>query len=194
MNTKINSQKISSIIFDIGVVCLLTLTILVTFIIIKKNDFGYFQTGINTYIVDKNVLLKIKKSSYDELKKGDRIYYYIKNGDKYSVTSDIITFKGIAKDETVYVVKNSPNETILSERIIGKLDKSSRELGVLFNILTSNKGYFIFLIVPLMLLTIYKLYNTIDLPKRNVESPIKLKPPIKLSSENIDSINQAKTF
>lgn len=177
-------SKLANKLLDIVALSFVFLTLVTTYILFKQNSYGYIVSGKNTYVLVNHNLLKIKDLSDKSYNLGDDIYYYDTNeSGEYIIDHSKLSFKGQVGGEYIYIFDNNPDEAIKSERIVGKITNQSIILGIIISILTSKIGYIVCLILPLFLITIYKIYNIIIIPKR-------YKSPLKLSNISVNGSNQ----
>lgn len=159
-----------------GPTIMIFFAVLGVFITANKNSYGFYTFKNSTFFLSNHSLYKINHKDYSSLREGDNVYYYEKSGNKYVIRSDKLIFKGATDSKPVYVLASKPDEVVLGERIVGKLALKSSVLGILSMVLTSRIVYFLFLILPLMLLMTYRFYNVITLPgeRKVVSMPVKL--------------------
>lgn len=135
------------------------------FVMVNKNEYGFYNVGKSTYFLSDSKLYKIVESN---LTKGDKVFYYDKDDLGYKIDSDKLVY---ASDD-IFVVNSKPDEAINEKRIIGKLSYKSSVLGSILNIFSYQVNFMILVILPLILLLTYRFYNVINLP--GVSVPIKL--------------------
>ena len=159
-----------------GPTIMIFFAVLGVFITANKNSYGFYTFKNSTFFLSNQSLYKINHRDYSSLREGDNVYYYEKSGNKYVIRSDKLIFKGATDSKPVYVLASKPDEVVLGERIVGKLALKSSVLWILSMVLTSRIVYFLFLILPLMLLMTYRFYNVITLPgeRKVVSMPVKL--------------------
>ena len=135
------------------------------FVMVNKNEYGFYNVGRSTYFLSDSKLYKIINTN---LTKGDKVFYYDKDDLGYKIDSDKLVY---ASDD-VFVVNSKPDEAINEKRIIGKLSYKSSVLGSVLNIFSYKVNFMILIVLPLILLLTYRFYNVINLP--GVGAPIKL--------------------
>lgn len=135
------------------------------FVMVNKNEYGFYNVGRSTYFLSDSKLYKIINTN---LTKGDKVFYYDKDDLGYKIDSD----KLIYASDDVFVVNSKPDEAINEKRIIGKLSYKSSILGSVLNIFSYKVNFMILIVLPLILLLTYRFYNVINLP--GVSVPIKL--------------------
>ena len=135
------------------------------FVMVNKNEYGFYNVGRSTYFLSDSKLYKIINTN---LTKGDKVFYYDKDDLGYKIDSDKLVY---ASDD-VFVVNSKPDEAINEKRIVGKLSYKSSVLGSILNIFSYKVNFMILIVLPLILLLTYRFYNVINLP--GVSAPIKL--------------------
>lgn len=164
-------KKNLKIVWNIIQVFILVYVFLVTFLVININEYGYSEVGKSTYVpVTKNIkkylgdykksdLLIIKNNKID---KDDEIYYYTVDETNYYISKA----KVIEINNGVYVTDNNFN--IDQDRIIGNEIIRIKYIGLFINFLLKEIGYFCFIILPMLILLIYNIYDfSISMRKLN---------------------------
>lgn len=131
----------------------LILTVLVTTVLLSFNDKNIAEFDKNYIITIKdnnnynsNDLIIVKKTN--QIKEGENVFYY--NNKKVNVNK----VKQINDD--IIVLEN--NRTINDDEILGKKSKTIPLLGLIYNTVTSRKGYLIIIILPMLIAFIYEIY------------------------------------
>jgi hypothetical protein len=167
-------------------IILITYVIIFTTFLLCKNKFNYTQFGENTLITvtaknqkefsnfNKGDLVIIKEATFDEVKVGGEIYYYDTINQAYVIRVGVVTEK--SGDEYSYLVKIDTNEgkdrTISADRLIGiYADKSYESVGGVIDLLTSRIGFLLLVILPILLLFIYHIYNLVYMLKTSKVVP-----------------------
>lgn len=149
-------------VWNIIQVFILVYVFLVTFLVININEYGYSEVGKSTYVpVTKNIkkyLGDYKKSDLliiknNKINKDDEIYYYIVDEANYYISKA----KVIEINNGVYVTDNNFN--IDQDRIIGNEIIRIKYIGLFINSLLKEIGYFCFIILPMLILLIYNIYD-----------------------------------
>ena len=155
-------KKNLKIVWNIIQVFILVYVFLVTFLVININEYGYSEVGKSTYVpVTKNIkkyLGDYKKSDLliiknNKINKDDEIYYYIFDEANYYISKA----KVIEINNGVYVTDNNFN--IDQDRIIGNEIIRIKYIGLFINFLLKEIGYFCFIILPMLILLIYNIYD-----------------------------------
>lgn len=155
-------KKNLKIVWNIIQVFILVYVFLVTFLVININEYGYSEVGKFTYVpVTKNIkkyLGDYKKSDLliiknNKINKDDEIYYYTVDEANYYISKA----KVIEINNGVYVTDNNFN--INQDRIIGNEIIRIKYIGLFINFLLKEIGYFCFIILPMLILLIYNIYD-----------------------------------
>ena len=191
-------------------VLIIIYVVLVTMFVLCKNKYGYTQFGDYSFanidlIAEKNVkdtkkgdLLVVKNSN--DIHKGDLIYYYAVLNDKYIVRSAVVT--DVKEDDysALYTVSLS-NTTInvASSRVLGKYSTVYNNLGSILSVLESRVGFLLLVLLPIMVVFIYQVYEFIIMLKydetlvNEVNNSKKRKKQIKVSSPKTDKVSNKNT-
>ena len=191
-------------------VLIIIYVVLVTMFVLCKNKYGYTQFGDYSFanidlIAEKNVkdtkkgdLLVVKNSN--DIHKGDLIYYYAVLNDKYIVRSAVVT--DVKEDDysALYTVSLS-NTTInvASSRVLGKYSTVYNNLGSILSVLESRVGFLLLVLLPIMVVFIYQVYEFIIMLKydetlvNEVNNSKKRKKQIKVSSPKTDKVSEKNT-
>lgn len=155
-------KKNLKIVWNIIQVFILVYVFFVTFLVININEYGYSEVGKSTYVpVTKNIkkyLGDYKKSDLliiknNKINKDDEIYYYTVDETNYYISKA----KVIEINNGVYVTDNNFN--IDQDRIIGNEIIRIKYIGLFINFLLKEIGYFCFIILPMLILLIYNIYD-----------------------------------
>ena len=191
-------------------VLIIIYVVLVTMFVLCKNKYGYTQFGDYSFanidlIAEKNVkdtkkgdLLVVKNSN--DIHKGDLIYYYAVLNDKYIVRSAVVT--DVKEDDysALYTVSLS-NTTInvASSRVLGKYSTVYNNLGSILSVLESRVGFILLVLLPIMVVFIYQVYEFIIMLKydvtlvNEVNNSKKRKQQIKVSFPKTDKVINKNT-
>ena len=166
--------------------------ILVTGFIICKNNFGFTQIGKfvfviinedNAKFIDDSVsgeLVIIKEDN--KVQKGDVIYYYSAVNEKYVVKSGVVSDIDKEKNDDVFILDDESQTKVSSIRLIGTTISNYSIYGRILDLLTSSFGFLLFVLLPVLLIFIYKIYELITIMK--VEKKI-----LKFNKEILDGKN-----
>ena len=191
-------------------VLIIIYVVLVTMFVLCKNKYGYTQFGDYSFanidlIAEKNVkdtkkgdLLVVKNSN--DIHKGDLIYYYAVLNDRYIVRSAVVA--DVKEDDysALYTVSLS-NTTInvASSRVLGKYSTVYNNLGSILSVLESRVGFILLVLLPIMVVFIYQVYEFIIMLKydetlvNEVNNSKKRKKQIKVSSPKTDKVSNKNT-
>lgn len=162
-------KKVLHVIWNILEVLIIIYVIGLTTILLAKNKFGFTQLGdyvftsiesndVNNIIDTKQGDLLIVKNTSD-INKGDVIYYYAVYEDKYIICSDVV--KDMQKDDfsALYTIDDQYNSTVHSDKVIGKYTFKYHNVGNYFKFLQSKVGFLFFVLLPIMVVFIYQIYD-----------------------------------
>ena len=162
-------KKVLHVIWNILEVLIIIYVIGLTTILLAKNKFGFTQLGdyvftsiesndVNNIIDTKQGDLLIVKNTSD-INKGDVIYYYAVYEDKYIICSDVV--KDMQKDDfsALYTIDDQYGSTVHSDKTIGKYTYKYHGLGNYFSFLQSRVGFLFFVLLPIMVVFIYQIYD-----------------------------------
>lgn len=203
-------RKVLNWVWSFVEVIIIIYVVLVTMFVLCKNKYGYTQFGDYSFanidlIAEKNVkdtkkgdLLVVKNSN--DIHKGDLIYYYAVLNDNYIVRSAVVT--DVKEDDysALYTVSLS-NTTInvASSRVLGKYSTVYNNLGSILSVLESRVGFLLLVLLPIMVVFIYQVYEFIIMLKydetlvNEVNNSKKRKKHIKVSSPKTDKVSEKNT-
>lgn len=164
-------------------VVIICYVILITSLVLCRNKYGYTQFGDitltnvslfderNIYRSKKGDLVVIKNSS--DIKVGDLIYYYAVFNDDYIIKSNVV--KDIKSDDytALYTIDDSDNMTIASTRVIGKYVTFYHGVGSFLNVVESKIGFLFLVLLPIMIVFIYQIYEFVIVIKYEEVEPAK---------------------
>lgn len=169
-------RKVLNWVWSFVEVIIIIYVVLVTMFVLCKNKYGYTQFGDYSFtnidlIAEKNVkdtkkgdLLVVKNSN--DIHKGDLIYYYEVLNDNYIVRSAVVA--DVKEDDysALYTVSLS-NTTInvASSRVLGKYSTVYNNLGSILSVLESRVGFLLLVLLPIMVVFIYQVYEFIIMLK-----------------------------
>lgn len=203
-------RKVLNWVWSFVEVIIIIYVVLVTMFVLCKNKYGYTQFGDYSFanidlIAEKNVkdtkkgdLLVVKNSN--DIHKGDLIYYYAVLNDNYIVRSAVVS--DVKEDDysALYTVSLS-NTTInvASSRVLGKYSTVYNNLGSILSVLESRVGFLLLVLLPIMVVFIYQVYEFIIMLKydetlvNEVNNSKKRKKQIKVSSPKTDKVSEKNT-
>ena len=162
-------KKVLKHIWNVLQVLIIIYVILITAFIFCENKYGFTQFGSYTFnnvdsIGEKNInnvkdgdLLVIKSDS--NIKKGDTVYYYAAYKEKYIIVSNVVTsINKDGKNKNYSVGKE--NKAIISDtKVIGKDVSIYHNIGKVLSVLESRTGFIFLVLLPIMIVFIYQLYQ-----------------------------------
>ena len=203
-------RKVLNWVWSFVEVVIIIYVILVTMFVLCKNKYGYTQFGDYSFanidlIAEKNVkdtkkgdLLVVKNSN--DIHKGDLIYYYAVLNDNYIVRSAVVT--DVKEDDysALYTVSLS-NTTInvASSRVLGKYSTVYNNLGSVLSVLESRVGFLLLVLLPIMVVFIYQVYEFIIMLKydetlvNEENNSNKSKKQVKVSSQKNNKVSNKNT-
>lgn len=203
-------RKVLNWVWSFVEVIIIIYVVLVTMFVLCKNKYGYTQFGDYSFanidlIAEKNVkdtkkgdLLVVKNSN--DIHKGDLIYYYAVLNDNYIVRSAVVA--DVKEDDysALYTVSLS-NTTInvASSRVLGKYSTVYNNLGSILSVLESRVGFLLLVLLPIMVVFIYQVYEFIIMLKydetlvNEVNNSKKRKKQIKVSSPRTGKVSEKNT-
>ena len=203
-------RKVLNWVWSFVEVIIIIYVVLVTMFVLCKNKYGYTQFGDYSFanidlIAEKNVkdtkkgdLLVVKNSN--DIHKGDLIYYYAVLNDNYIVRSAVVA--DVKEDDysALYTVSLS-NTTInvASSRVLGKYSIVYNNLGSILSVLESRVGFILLVLLPIMVVFIYQVYEFIIMLKydetlvNEVNNSKKRKKQIKVSFPKTDKVINKNT-
>ena len=147
--------------------------ILMSTCLLCRNKYGYTQFGDNTLIsiknkdtkelteFNKNSLVVFKGIDTDLIKVGDKVYYYAVKNEKYIIKSGkVVAMQGEASD-TLYKFDTNNDVAVSASKVIGTYNKSYKNIGGIKLFLESRVGFLIFVLLPILLLFIYEIYDLV---------------------------------
>lgn len=150
------------LVWNIIQVFILIYVFFITFLVININEYGYSEIGKSTYVpINKKIkkylgnykssdLLIIKNN---KINTNDEIYYYTVEGSNYYISKT----KVVEINNNVYSTADSFN--IEQDRIVGNKVVKIKYVGFLLNFLLKEIGYFCLIILPMLILLIYHIYD-----------------------------------
>lgn len=165
--------------FVLGIVEIIVIifAIFMVSVIFMRNQYGYTQYGDNTLIIidDMNItelthytsgdLVIIENKLYNEINVGDEVYYYDTLNDEYIVRVGIVKTKTGDNRSALYTFEENEKVSISSDRILGVYKTSYSNYGKILGFLQSTGGFLIFVILPILVLFIYQIYNLVMILK-----------------------------
>lgn len=169
----------------IGVVILvpyIIIAITLTVFLLNYNDYGVTEIGGKTLITvnddalaptyKKGDLIVVKKQNPDEINANDYIFFYERNQEKKTVIINlarVISKRRINDTETTFKLEGDVDYS--SEYVIGsnKDVKVYESLGSVISSLESRWVFLFFIIVPLLFIFLYEIYEFVIEVKKNMK-------------------------
>ncbi len=170
-------KSVLKTLWNILEVLIIIYVIFLTSCILCRNKFGFTQFGNYTlssvestdakYVENtKSGDLLVVKSSND-IVKGDRLYYYATLNDRYVVRTGIV--EKVEKDEynSLYTIDTlisgdkKAKLNVTQTRVLGKYSSTIGSLGSVWKFLQSRLGFLIFVLLPILLVFVYQIYEFI---------------------------------
>jgi hypothetical protein len=148
----------------------------ITSLILFRNEFGYTQFGDNTLVtINRDNVGELPDSKYGDLlvinnnygyKKGDNIYYYVVVNDAYIVRyGEIAKTRGTGSSTLYFVKNNDDTNSVTSSKVIGDSVKKYEGYGKTINFLQGKIAFLFLVLLPIMIVFIYQIYELINLVK-----------------------------
>lgn len=155
-------KKNLKIVWNVIQVFILFYVFLITFLVININEYGYSELFKSTYVpINKKVKKHLDKYNSGDLliikskdiKKDDIIYYYTIESSNYFVTSSKV------KEIKDGIYTTEDNFDIEQDRVVGNKVTRIKFIGFILGFLIKEIGYFCFIILPMLLILIYHIYD-----------------------------------
>ena len=171
MNEKNLLKKIGSFLWGLLEVVIIVYVIIITMFILFRNKFGYTQFDRFTFVTMQDETyeyidgakegdLLIVKSTVN-IDVGDVIYYYTNINNQYVVKSAPVESMTEGETTTLYVVDDGMGSTIASTKVLGKESALKSSWGYVIDILVSRFGFLFLVLLPIMIVFIYQIYEFI---------------------------------
>lgn len=170
-------KKLMGLVWRILEVLIIIYVIVITSFILSRNKYNYTQFGDYTFVnidllAEKNIngvksgdLLIVKNSN--DINKGDVIYYYAVREDNYIVKSNAVLDVKSDSYNSLYTVNDDNNNTIAGARVLGKYTSIYHGIGGILSILESKFGFLLLVLLPIMVVFIYQIYEFVLIIKEN---------------------------
>lgn len=182
-------RKIWSVIWAFLEAVIIIYVICITMAILLRNKFGYTQVENYTFVTmqedtyeyikdaKEGDLLVVKSSK--KIEPGNLIYYYININDQYVVKSGIV--REITQGETtaLYILDDENKTTVASTKVLGKEFNLYPTWGKALDILTSRFGFLFLVLLPIMIVFIYQIYEFVMVLKFEEVDGVKTKKVVK---------------
>ena len=170
-------KNVLGFIWRVVEVLIIVYVIIITSFILSRNKYNYTQFGDYTLVnvdllAEKNIKgvksgdLLIIKNSLD-INKGDVIYYYAVREDNYIVKSNEVLEVKSDDYNSLYTINDGDNNTIAGTRVLGKYSSIHHKWGSVLSILESKFGFLFLVLLPIMVVFIYQIYEFVLILKEN---------------------------
>ncbi len=158
------------------------IVIVVTICLLNYNKYGVTELGSRTLIIvkdealnptcQKGDLLIVEKKENDTIKKEDSIFFYEQDKESKTVIinlAKVLNTRKVTNKETTFTIEG--NYEYSSEYVIGttKDTKIYHNLGSILNILESRWVFLLVIILPILFIFLYELYEFILEVKRSLK-------------------------
>lgn len=168
-------------------VLIIIYVIFITSCILCRNKFGYTQFSDMTFITvnDSNAKfiqgsktgdLLIVRGQQTGLDKGDLIYYYVTVDEKYVVRTGVIESKTEDDYSSLYVLNDEDKTSVASNRVIGKYVSTHPGKGSVLEVLESRFGFLFLVLLPILVVFIYQVYQLVIVARYEVVEDDEEKP------------------
>lgn len=166
-------KKVGKIILKSVEVLIILYVIMISTVLLCRNKYGYTQFGDKTIVTmgqkdtkylkefDKKDLIVLKSVDFDETKVGEEVYYYAIENENYVIKKGKISDKSGEASNAIYTIEQSDTKDVSNDKVLGKLDKVYSNLGQVLFFLSSRIGFLIFVLLPILVLFIYEIYDFI---------------------------------
>ncbi len=179
-------------------VLIIIFVIVITSCILCRNKYGYTQFGDYTVVTVDKVIAKhldlvnqgdlfVVKNSTD-IKKGDIIYYYVPANTEYYIGKTGVKSFEEMDDVIIYKTTNTEKPSVASTRVLGKYTTTYKGMGKVLDVLESRFGFLFFILLPIMIVFIYQVYQFIIVLKYDEVEEDKPKKSKKKDSEKESEI------
>lgn len=154
----------------IGVYLVVAITL--TVFLLNYNKYNITELGDKSLIIvrdddlkpdfKKGDLVIVNKDDNNDIKVGDKIFFYDNYKDIVSVNLATVLEKEVVnKDESTFTIEG--DHAVSSEYVIGtsKTSKTYSKLGSVLGVLESRFGFLFMIIFPILILFIYEIYVVI---------------------------------
>lgn len=194
-------------------VVIVVYVVFVTSCILFRNKYGFTQFGDYTLAAINEVTVNYLNESKDgnllivknsgDINKGDLIYYYAPIEEEYVIRSGIVT-QAIKDGGTgLYTLDDEDKTSIHSSRVLGKYSNQYENYGAILDVLESRIGFLFLVLLPIMIVFIYQIYEFViilkydevdvddDKPKKKKINTKAIKKEEKIKAEVSDVVDKA---
>lgn len=171
-------KKVVKFLGLIVIVVYMVVAVFLTVCLLNYNKYNITELGKNSLIIvkdddlepsyKKNDLVVVYKNNNEDIKVGDKIFFYNAYQNQVSVNlGDVTGVRRVNEKEYTYTMEG--NLQVSSEYVIGasKTSKTYNGYGKVLATLESKWGFLFIIILPILVLFIYQIYAVILEVKRN---------------------------
>lgn len=172
-------KKILKWVWEVVEVVIIAYVIFMTSCILCRNKYGYTEffdkyTFVSVTEDTQKLLpthnpgdLLIIKSQQFNINPGDLIYYYVTVNEKYVVKSGVVASKTEDDVSALYVLTDGKT-SVSSIRVLGKYVSEKPGWGSVFDLLLSRVGFLFLVLLPILIVFIYQVYQLVVVAKYEV--------------------------
>lgn len=167
-------ESIKKILMGILEVVLIIYVVLISTLLLYRNKFGYTQFDDITLVnvnksnfrvfdtCEKGDMITLTRPYFEDIKEGDVLYYYTVQNYKYAIEKGKVLKISGDKTGGIYTLDGTDGIDVSTERLIGVVnDKKYAKIGLVLDIIESNIGFLVFVILPILLMFVYQIYNLV---------------------------------
>ena len=154
----------------------------ITIFLLNYNDYGVTEIGGKSLIIvnddelapnyKKGDLVVVKNANNDEINAGDYIFFYEESREKKTIIINlgrVISKKKVTETETTYKLEGDVDYS--SEYVIGTTRdaKAYSSLGSIIAALELRWVFLLFIIIPLLFIFLYEIYEFVIEVKKNMK-------------------------
>lgn len=158
------------------------IVVVVTICLLNYNDYAVTEIGKYTLITVEDDALKpnyrkgdlivVEKNDNDDIRTGDSIFFYEEDRDEKTVVINlarVLSTRKVTDTETTFTIEG--NYKYSSEYVIGatKTAKVYHDLGTILSVLESRWVFLIFIILPILFIFLYEIYEFVLEVKRSLK-------------------------
>ena len=196
-------KQIGKIILKVIEFVIILYVVLISTVLLCRNKYGYTQFGDRTIVTmgqkdtrylkefGKKDLIVLKSDDIEDTKVGEEIYYYAVKNEKYVIKKGTISDKSGESSDAIYTIAEAETKEISNDKVLGKLDKVYHNVGQVLFFLSSRIGFLIFVLLPILVLFIYEIYDFVmNIKYEKVEPEVTTKPKKTEKTANKEKKNE----
>ena len=187
-------KNILGFLWSVLQVVIIVYVVFVTCCILMRNKYGFtqFDKYVLVHMREENVeyvkdskegnLLVVKNAG--KINVGDVIYYYAPINEEYVVCSGVVETMTEGDSTSLYYLNDKDNTTVPSTRLLGKYANQYENFGGILDLLESRFGFLLLVLLPIMIVFIYQIYEFVIVIKseKELEDETKKQKEIKTKS------------